>query len=395
MENLQTNSMKAIKLIFTIIACCFVLNGTAQKTIDTIATKGGGYDIPIKIQLPKKSIEKSPIFFFVHGGGWNGGTQKEVPPATISGDANFLVNELGIIYVGLAYRCKGNNATFADAINDLEFSVKWFLDNANRFNADTSRIGFGGASAGSTLSAVMAQKYPNCLVYIGSEGMYNLVDHDEKESPFPSTEARKIYGLDTTEKSKMASAFYNLKENPPASLLLHGKEDRLCHYTQSIKFAEKIKKSGGKAKVMLYDEINHTCLSVAYPDVFKKSVLEIATLFISEFKIKNKNIETIQSALDKQLENQYPTKDITESKIIGSWKLNNEDLVFKPNGKGEQKNNNNVKEFNYIIENDSIKIITEKQKERLFFLRKNNSSMFELITDNKENKYRRLNYIKQ
>ena len=395
MENLQTNSMKAIKLIFTIIACCFVLNGTAQKTIDTIATKGGGYDIPIKIQLPKKSIEKSPIFFFVHGGGWNGGTQNEVPPATISGDANFLVNELGIIYVGLAYRCKGNNATFADAINDLESSVKWFLDNANRFNADTSRIGFGGASAGSTLSAVMAQKYTNCMVYIGSEGMYNLVDHDEKESPFPSTEARKIYGLYTTEKSKMASAFYNLKENPPASLLLHGKEDRLCHYTQSIKFAEKIKKSGGKAKVMLYDEINHTCLSAAYPDVFKKSVLEIATLFISEFKIKNKNIETIQTALDKQLENQYPTKDITESKIIGSWKFNNEDLVFKTNGKGEQKNNNNVKEFNYIIENDSIKIITEKQKERLFFLRKNNSSMFELITDNKENKYRRLNYIKQ
>ena len=149
--------MKAIKPILTIIACCFVLNGTAQKTIDTIATKGGSYDIPIKIQLPKKSIEKSPIFFFVHGGGWNGGTQNEVPPATISGDANFLVNELGIIYVGLAYRCKGNNATFADAINDLESSVKWFLDNANRFNADTTRIGFGGASAGSTLSAVMAQ----------------------------------------------------------------------------------------------------------------------------------------------------------------------------------------------------------------------------------------------
>ena len=387
--------MISIKSLFIFIGCSYVLNCSAQKTIDTIATKLGNLAIPIKIYLPKKSIEKSPIYFFVHGGGWNGGTQNEVPPATLSGDADILSDALGIIYVGLAYRCKGNNASFFDAINDLESSVKWFLDNANRFNADTTRIGFGGASAGSTLSAVIAQKYPNCKIYVGAEGMYNLVDHDEKESPFPSTEARKIYGLDTTEKSKMASAFYNLKENPPASLLLHGKEDRLCHFTQSIKFAEKIKKSGGKAKFMLYDEINHTCLSAAYPDVFKKSVLEIATLFISEFKIKNKKIETIQTALDKQLENQYPTKDITESKIIGSWKFNNEDLVFKPNGKGEQKNNNNVKEFNYIIENDSIKIITEKQKERLFFLRKNNSSMFELITDNKENKYRRLNYIKQ
>ena len=377
------------------IACCFFLHCMAQKTIDTIATKAGSYEIPIKIALPQKSLEKNPIYFFVHGGGWNGGTQDEVPPATLSGDVNFLVNELGIIYVGLAYRCKGNNATFADAINDLESSVKWFLDNADRFNADTTRIGFGGASAGSTLSAVVAQKYLHCKVYVGAEGMYNLLDHDEKKSPFPNSEARKIYGLDTEEKSKMASAFYTLKENPPTSLLLHGKEDRLCHYTQSIQFAEKIKASGGKAKVVVYDKINHTCLSASYPEVFKKSVIEIANLFISEFKIKNKNIETIQKILDKQLENQYQSNNITENKIIGSWKFNNEDLIFNPNGKGEQKNSNRVKAFNYIIQNDSVKILVEEQKERLFFLRKNNSNLFELITDDIEKKYRRFDYIKQ
>jgi acetyl esterase/lipase len=387
--------MKSIRPLFVFIACCIFLNGIAQKTIDTIAAKSGSFAIPIKLQLPKKSTEKSPIYFFVHGGGWNGGTQNEVPPATLSGDVNFLSNELGIIYVGLAYRCKGNNATFADAINDLESSVNWFLDNANRFNADTTRIAFGGTSAGSTLSAVMAQKYPNCKIYIGSEGMYDLINHNEKESPFPNTEARKLYGLDTEEKSKIASAFFNLKENPPTSLLLHGKEDRLCHYTQSIKFAEKIKEAAGRAKVVLYDRINHTCLSASYPDVFKKSVIEIAKLFISEFKIKNKSIHTIRKNLDMQLENQYPSKTVTESKIIGSWKFNNEDLIFKLNGNGELKNKNSQKKFNYIIQNDSIKILVQKEKERVFFLRKNNTNMYELIIDNKENQYRRLDYVKQ
>ena len=114
--------MISIKSLFIFIGCSYVLNCSAQKTIDTIATKLGNLAIPIKIYLPKKSVEKSPIYFFVHGGGWNGGTQNEVPSATLSGDVNFLANELGIIYVGLAYRCKGNNATFADAINDLEQS---------------------------------------------------------------------------------------------------------------------------------------------------------------------------------------------------------------------------------------------------------------------------------
>ena len=387
--------MISVKTFCVFIASSFVLHCTAQKKIDTIATTADHFYIPIKIHLPKQNTEKRPVYFFVHGGGWNGGTQNEVPPATLSGDADILADALGIIYVGLAYRCKGNNASFSDAINDLESSVKWFLDNANRFNADTARIGFGGTSAGSTLSAVMAQKYQNCKIYIGAEGMYNLVDHDENKSPFPNAEARKNYGLETDEKSKLASAFYNLRDKPPASLLLHGKEDRLCHYTQSIHFAEKIKEFGGKANVVLYDKINHTCLSAAYPDVFKKSVMEIANLFISEFNIKNINIETIQIALDRRLENQYPSTSITESKIIGSWKYNNEHLIFKPNGKGEIKFNNSVNDFNYTIQNDSSIKIVEKQKERLFYLRKNNSTIFELITDNTEKIYRVFDYLKQ
>lgn len=387
--------MTSVKSSLVCIASLFFLNGIAQKTIDTIATTVGNFSIPIKIQLPKQTTAKSPIYFFVHGGGWNGGTQNEVPPATLSGDADILSDALGIIYVGLAYRCKGNNASFADAINDLESSVKWFLDNANRFNADTTRIGFGGASAGSTLSAMMAQKYPNCKIYVGAEGMYNLVDHDEKKSPFPNAEARKKYGLETEDKSEMASAYYNLRDKPPASLLLHGKEDRLCHYTQSIHFAEKIKEAGGKANVLLYDKINHTCLSAAYPDVFKKSVMEIAYLFISEFNIKNISIETIQNTLDTRLENQYPSTSITESKIIGLWKFNNEHLFFKPNGKGEIKFNNSVDDFNYIIRNDSSLKIVQGQKERIFYLRKNNSTMFELFTDNTEKIYRVFDYFKQ
>ena len=150
---------KAVKSIGVLLACCFVITSAAQKTIDTIATKVDGYDIPIRIKLPKKATGKSPVYFFVHGGGWNGGDSTHVPPARMHNDANYLADQLGVIYVGLAYRCKGNNATFADAIKDLEASVKWFFDNADTYNADLTRIGFGGASAGSTLAAIMAQKY--------------------------------------------------------------------------------------------------------------------------------------------------------------------------------------------------------------------------------------------
>jgi hypothetical protein len=146
---------------------------------------------------------------------------------------------------------------------------------------------------------------------------------------------------------------------------------------------------------MLYDSINHTCLATIYPDVFKKSVLEIAALFIEEFQLKNKNLDTIKLALDKQLENQYPLINFTEDKIIGSWKFKNELLIFKENGKGEQKINMNTIEFVYNIENDSIKITSNNQDVRLFFLRKSKNIMYELLTQNKENKHRQLNFLKQ
>jgi len=374
---------KAVKSIGVLLACCFVLPSAAQKTIDTIATKVDGYDIPIRIKLPKKATGKSPVYFFVHGGGWNGGDLTQIPPARMHNDANYLADQLGVIYVGLAYRCKGNTATFSDAIEDLEASVQWFFDNADTYNADLSRIGFGGASAGSTLAAVMAQKYKNCKLFVGAEGMYDLIEHSEERSTFPSQKARELNGLVTEEDSKNASAFYNLRLDPPITLLLHGDADVLCHYTQSIKFAEEIKSKGGEAKVLLHKNINHTTLNPSIPDVFKESVLEIANLFIDGFKL-DKNTESLKNLLNKRLENQYASTEINEDHIIGTWIRLQTKLVFKNDGNGFLENLKTKKrnEFNYSFTNDNIKvIINNSSKVKIFKLKKNTNFICEHIKE--------------
>ena len=384
-----------MKSLGVLLACCFVLTSAAQKTINTIATKAGGYDIPIRIKLPKNTTGKNPVYFFVHGGGWNGGTPTTVPPARLSTDANYLADQLGIIYVGLAYRCKGNNATFTDAIQDLEASVQWFFENADTFNADLTRIGFGGSSAGSTLAAMMAQKYKNCKLLVGAEGMYNLVEHSEERSTFPSQKARELYGLATEKESKKASAFYNLRENPPSTLLLNGKEDDLCHYTQTEKFAKQIKKKGGNVKVVLYDAINHTCLNASYPEVLKNSVLEIANLFIEAFHLENKNLTQIEVLLDKRLQGMYPKESIAEDDILGAWEFKNFILTLNENGQGSLLNskNNSTKIFTYTLEKDSI-TFKVNGKTKIFYMRKNNSVIYEYNFADERFKYRRLNYKK-
>ena len=387
---------RILKSILVLFACFSFLEGTAQNLIDTIVTKAAGYDIPIRIKLPKKATGKSPVYFFVHGGGWNGGDATHVPPAGLNNDANYLADQLGVIYVGLAYRCKGNNATFSDAIGDLEASVQWFFDNADTYNADITRIGFGGASAGSTLAAIIAQKYENCKLLVGAEGMYNLVDHSEERSTFPNQKAREVYGLATEEESKKASAYYNLRKKPPSTLLLHGDADVLCHYTQSIKFAEKIKSQGGEAKVVLHKEINHTTLNPSIPDVFKESVLEIAALFIDGFNL-NKNTTSLKSLLDRRLKNQYASTEINERKLLGSWIRLQTKLVFKNDGNGFLENLKTKKrhEFNYSFTNDDIKIkMTNSSKVKTFKLKKNTNFICEHIKEGKRI-HRRFLYKKQ
>jgi len=57
--------MISIKSLFIFIGCSYVLNCSAQKTIDTIATKLGNLAIPIKIYLPKKALRKA-LFTFLY-----------------------------------------------------------------------------------------------------------------------------------------------------------------------------------------------------------------------------------------------------------------------------------------------------------------------------------------
>lgn len=95
-------------------ACFFLSLGalTAAQEARDIALTVNGMEIPILIITPKSGKGPFPVVYHVHGGGWNGGTETVVPPASVPPEAKFLSDELGIVYVGLAYRCKVQKGTF-------------------------------------------------------------------------------------------------------------------------------------------------------------------------------------------------------------------------------------------------------------------------------------------
>lgn len=388
--------MKLKSIALTLILFVFTSNIFAYQTIKDIACKAGGYDIPITVCIPENASGKMPVMFFVHGGGWNGGDEKKVPGASISSDCQVLCDRMGIIYVGLAYRCKGNKGTFHLALQDLEASIKWFKERAEKFNADMSRIGFSGGSAGTTLSAVLAQRHINCKLYVGREGMYNVLDLDSTLSHFPNSQSRIDFSLVSYLEKLEASPFYQVRKNPAAALLLHGKDDWLCHPSQSIKYAEQLKKAGGKCKVVLYEGINHTCLNISYPHVYKNSSMEIAHLYAEEFNIENVDFKTIEVELDAKTKNFYPYDNILSDKLLGTWESNRYGtMVLNENGKGKyiSSKGKSTKAISYKNNGSWFSVLIEgEQEERIFYLRKSDHTIYELIVENNRWKSRRNDY---
>jgi acetyl esterase/lipase len=226
--------------VFSFIVDNGVDRGVKEALIPTIKkTNNGVHNIPLQLVLPKRS-GPFPVVFWVHGGGWSGGTATE-SVASAGPFAEYFAKHLGVATAGVAYRCKGSKGSFSLAMEDVLDAYQWTEDNSEKFNLDIERIGFAGGSAGAQLSSLAAQRAPKAICYLGFNGKYNL-ELDPKRNAFgkniPSPRAN--------------SAICNLKNPPPDTILFHGSADTTADPQQSVLFAEAIERAGGRARVVLY-----------------------------------------------------------------------------------------------------------------------------------------------
>ena len=337
---------------------CFLLSlkltSAARETREIVMTVDG-IEIPILIVTPESGTGPFPVVYSVHGGGWNGGTETVVPPAAVTPAAKFLSDELGIVYVGLAYRCKVQHGTFELAMEDLRASIQWFGARAATYKANTSLVGFTGDSAGTPLSAMLAQETPSCATYVGFFGVYDFTNN--RESLFPDEKACELYGLSTQEQKIKSSAFHHIRKKPPATLLFHGGKDILTHPSQSIRFAEKLREQGGQAEAIIFPDVNHSYFNPRYPAEYKTTTLKIAALYAENLKLDTSKVDKLPAKLDKMLSRFYPVSGIKPAALIGRWQGENEMLEFRKDGAGMQTNPKNTRQpFTYTISGNAITV---------------------------------------
>lgn len=241
-------------------------------TIATVDFPQVGHNLDIKLTLPTNRTKKMPIHFWIHGGGWSGGTA-ESSGGSYSPHGEYLAENLGVASLGVAYRCTGSSGNFTLAMEDIMTAYQWALDNADTYNFDTTRVFFSGGSAGTPLASLASQRIANVVGFIGFNGKYDFVNEagswgqnnwfGQKE---PSAEAN--------------SAIFNLRSNPPATIMMHGEDDTTIPYTQSTLFADAINAAGGEAVAIIYPGEVHAFFNPGKP-AYEDVLIEMAN-FIRE-----------------------------------------------------------------------------------------------------------------
>ncbi|CAH0299768.1 MULTISPECIES: alpha/beta hydrolase [unclassified Arthrobacter] len=110
--------------------------------------------LAMDIWLPRNTGGAVPLVVWIHGGAFQLGDRRELPP-TFAKDSVFrLLNEAGIACATVDYR-HALEAPFPAQLHDLKAAVRYLREHADMLGIDAGRIGAWGESAGGHLAALL------------------------------------------------------------------------------------------------------------------------------------------------------------------------------------------------------------------------------------------------
>lgn len=212
----------------------------------------------LDLYIPADTGENLPLIIWVHGGAWRGGNKTHYRP----------MGYLSAGYAGASINYRlSQHAIFPAQIEDVKAAVRWLRTNAETYRLDPDRFAAWGSSAGGHLVAMLGTTGDIAEFEVGenlevSSQVQAVVDyfgptdflqmdahripdglvHDAPDSP----ESKLVGGPIQEHKDRVAKAnpiTYVSKDNPPF-LIIHGDQDKLVPYHQSVLLKDALEKAG-------------------------------------------------------------------------------------------------------------------------------------------------------
>jgi acetyl esterase/lipase len=213
--------------------------------------------------LPKKRATDKPLpmIAFIHGGGWRNGDKRGGLRRVAA-----LVETGEFAGASIGYRLTGE-ASWPAQIHDCKAAIRWLRAHAEEFGFDPNRIAVMGSSAGGHLVAMLGtsgdvkklegnlgkhkkiSSRVNCVIdefgptnFLKMNDFPGTMNHLSADSP-----ESKLLGQQITKVPELvreaSPITYVTKDDPPI-LIIHGSNDPLVPYQQSVIFTEALKEAG-------------------------------------------------------------------------------------------------------------------------------------------------------
>jgi len=205
------------------------------------------------------SAAGSPVFVFLHGGGWETGAKE---------DDRFVaaaLAEQGFLSVAVDYGLYPE-VGYPAFLEDAAKAVAWAKAHAARFGGDPARIFLLGHSAGAYIAAMLAldprwlraeglDPWRDIAGLIGLAGPYDFL-------PLRSSTLRAIFGPphDWPQTQPIAYA----SSDAPPTLLAVGRNDSVVDPGNTMRLAHRIRALGGAADIVIYPNLSHRGILAAF-----------------------------------------------------------------------------------------------------------------------------------
>ena len=248
----------------------------------------------------KRASKKLPVIVYIHGGAWKSGNKEQglrhLTPYVESG--NYIGASIG-------YRLS-SESKWPNQIYDCKAAIRWIRGNAKKYNIDADKIGAIGHSAGGHLVSMLGTSSNikalegslgdykkllsnvNCVVnFFGPSAFLEMskfpstIDHNSAQSP----ESQLIGGaLNENEKNaKLASPIHYVSKDDVPFMHIHGTNDQLVPYNQSVIFNKKLLQAGCESVLITVKEGGH--------GGFKNEKIKILTDKFIDKHLRNSNFE--------------------------------------------------------------------------------------------------------
>jgi acetyl esterase/lipase len=228
---------------------------SVQKDIvfgESVNESGVNESLKLDIYSPDgDKMKNRPVIVWIHGGGFRPGNDKT--QSYIVEMSNRFARK-GYVCLSIDYRVRENpkeniESTIADAVADAHKALLWLRKNGKSLKVDTSKIIIGGGSAGGILG---------CNLCFNNK----LSDDNDKAGIVGFV---NLWGSPGAGWGELA-----VDKNIPPTIIVHGTEDALVAYENSVNLVEKLNASGIRNELVTIEGAGHT--PVKYMDDFEKKI---------------------------------------------------------------------------------------------------------------------------